>query len=456
MKKIIISTIVIILITSIFVISTLAAGTVATTEGKSCAKGSTVTLNVSISSTSNVTSGAVEVIYDKNILELVSAQWLTSDTILSTFDKSTNMGAFAYQAGKTLNGKIFSVTFKVRSNAPVGKIPVSCNIQLKTGSNNISVTNQSGYVNVTCNHSFTVKNNQYLASPATCSSLAKYYYVCSICGEKGTTTYTTGTTLPHSYVNKVATAQYLVSKVSCVDQAEYYYSCSCGAKGTTKFTGDASWSHNFDNHWFMNADGHWQQCLDCGAEKNYSSHKTNGKSYCSECYFVVSGAGGHVHSFDENWMSNEAAHWHECSCGEKKDIDVHVFGEGTVTKQASVSSNGEKTYTCTICSAKRYEEIVVIVQESGKSGGCYIATSVYGSYDCPEVWTLRRFRDDVLGSTWYGRAFIHTYYAVSPTLVEWFGEADWFQNIWRGVLDWMVENLNDRGFEDTPYNDKEW
>ena len=27
------------------------------------------------------------------------------------------------------------------------------------------------------------------------------------------------------------------------------------------------------------------------------------------------------------------------------------------------------------------------------SGPCYVATAVYGSYDCPEVWTLRRFRD---------------------------------------------------------------
>ena len=26
--------------------------------------------------------------------------------------------------------------------------------------------------------------------------------------------------------------------------------------------------------------------------------------------------------------------------------------------------------------------------------GCYIATCVYGSYDCPQVQTLRRFRDD--------------------------------------------------------------
>ncbi len=24
-----------------------------------------------------------------------------------------------------------------------------------------------------------------------------------------------------------------------------------------------------------------------------------------------------------------------------------------------------------------------------RSGGCYVATTVYGSYDCPQVWTLR-------------------------------------------------------------------
>ena len=31
--------------------------------------------------------------------------------------------------------------------------------------------------------------------------------------------------------------------------------------------------------------------------------------------------------------------------------------------------------------------------------GCYVATAVYGSYDCPEIWTLRRFRDKVLART---------------------------------------------------------
>ena len=90
------------------------------------------------------------------------------------------------------------------------------------------------------------------------------------------------------------------------------------------------------------------------------------------------------------------------------------------------------------------------------TGGCYVATAVYGSYDCPEGWTLRRFRDDILAETWYGRAFIRTYYAISPTLVKWFGHTDWFKNIWKPTLDEMVEKLNAAGVENTPYNDRDW
>ena len=90
---------------------------------------------------------------------------------------------------------------------------------------------------------------------------------------------------------------------------------------------------------------------------------------------------------------------------------------------------------------------------SSSSGGCYVATAVYGSYDCPQVWTLRRFRDQKLAATWYGRAFIRVYYAVSPTLVKWFGNTGWFRRFWRGKLDKMVKDLQAQGMEDTPYED---
>ena len=90
------------------------------------------------------------------------------------------------------------------------------------------------------------------------------------------------------------------------------------------------------------------------------------------------------------------------------------------------------------------------------SQGCYVATCVYGSYECPQVWTLRRFRNNTLASTPLGRAFIHTYYAISPAIVRMFGEKKSFRSFWKKRLDTLVERLHSQGVEETPYQDRDW
>lgn len=105
---------------------------------------------------------------------------------------------------------------------------------------------------------------------------------------------------------------------------------------------------------------------------------------------------------------------------------------------------------------KQYDPDYKAPEIKASNGGCYVATAVYGSYDCPQVWTLRRYRDYMLAETWHGRAFIHAYYAISPTIVKWFGHTEWFKKMWRGQLDRMVANLNAEGVEDTPYVDRNW
>lgn len=74
--------------------------------------------------------------------------------------------------------------------------------------------------------------------------------------------------------------------------------------------------------------------------------------------------------------------------------------------------------------------------------GCYIATCVYGSYDCPEVLVLRRYRDNVLKSSFIGRLFIRIYYAVSPHLVRLFGNTGWFCKFWRSLLDKLIQRID--------------
>lgn len=89
-----------------------------------------------------------------------------------------------------------------------------------------------------------------------------------------------------------------------------------------------------------------------------------------------------------------------------------------------------------------------------KNKKCYIATNVYGSYDCPEVWTLRRFRDNTLDKNIFGRLFIKTYYLTSPTLVKYFGDKKAFNMIFKPILDSFVKKLNKRGVKSTFYIDK--
>lgn len=95
-------------------------------------------------------------------------------------------------------------------------------------------------------------------------------------------------------------------------------------------------------------------------------------------------------------------------------------------------------------------------QNKATSGGCYIATAIYGSYDCPEVWTLRRFRDLKLAESVFGRAFIKLYYSTSPTLVKWFGKTLFFKKTFKPILDKLVYVLQHEGVESTPYKDIEW
>jgi len=72
-------------------------------------------------------------------------------------------------------------------------------------------------------------------------------------------------------------------------------------------------------------------------------------------------------------------------------------------------------------SSKRSHELSTkedLKQSSESTGGCYIATMVYGSYNAPEVMVLRRFRDEVLQQSAIGRKLVQVYYKYSPSFVK--------------------------------------
>lgn len=109
---------------------------------------------------------------------------------------------------------------------------------------------------------------------------------------------------------------------------------------------------------------------------------------------------------------------------------------------------------------KKFKNDNYYIREYKRTGrdpeGCYIATAVYGSYDCPEVWTLRRYRDYVLYEFFLGRLFIKAYYKLSPIVVKVFRNRMLFQKISKYYLDKFIYKLKEEGFKDTPYKDKNY
>ena len=78
---------------------------------------------------------------------------------------------------------------------------------------------------------------------------------------------------------------------------------------------------------------------------------------------------------------------------------------------------------------------------NNSSGGCYIATMAYGSYEHPQVLILRNFRDDVLQSSFIGKLFVKVYYSVSPKLVIVLKDQITINRIIKKILDKLIENI---------------
>ncbi|MDE7087231.1 MAG: hypothetical protein K2O67_03460, partial [Clostridia bacterium] len=68
------------------------------------------------------------------------------------------------------------------------------------------------------------------------------------------------------------------------------------------------------------------------------------------------------HKFADSWSSNDLKHWHAATCGhdEKEDLVDHIWNDGEITKAATCSATGIKTFTCTVCSKTKTETIAKI------------------------------------------------------------------------------------------------
>ena len=143
--------------------------------------------------------------------------------------------------------------------------------------------------------------------------------------------------------------------------------------------------HSAASEWSSDDTYHWHVCTahgDCGMQLDKSEHDwtetdrveatetANGKvTYeCSECKATkeeILYYDGHVVAGE--WSHDDLNHWHACTahenCAEKMDIAEHEWGEGVVTKEATCTEKGERTFTCADCEAVKTEEIALLAHD---------------------------------------------------------------------------------------------
>ena len=64
---------------------------------------------------------------------------------------------------------------------------------------------------------------------------------------------------------------------------------------------------------------------------------------------IEAAGSGHTHSYGTEWKNNSDKHWHECSCGNKKDEAVHTASEWITDTEATATTDGAKHKECTVC-----------------------------------------------------------------------------------------------------------
>ena len=138
--------------------------------------------------------------------------------------------------------------------------------------------------------------------------------------------------------------------------------------------------HDYGKTWKSDKTYHWKEC-ECGevdekAEHDWDAGKVTKevtateageKTYtCKVCAVTRTEAipatgeepePPHTHKYGTTWKSDKTYHWKECECGEIDEKAEHNWDAGKVTKEATATEAGEKTYTCKVCAVARTEVI---------------------------------------------------------------------------------------------------
>ena len=157
-------------------------------------------------------------------------------------------------------------------------------------------------------------------------------------------------------------------KTEATESTEGVMTYTCTVCGMTKDVNTGKHVHTYSDDWTSNDSSHWHAST-CGhdtksGEAEHSWQETSRTNAtctedgivnysCSVCGKTKSETLNKTgHTFSTEWTSDETSHWHAATCAhttEKSDTAAHTWDGGKVKKEATESTEGVMTYTCTVC-----------------------------------------------------------------------------------------------------------
>lgn len=126
-----------------------------------------------------------------------------------------------------------------------------------------------------------------------------------------------------------------------------YSGDKCGSKCTVcGFVNPEA--HTYDGTYEADKHNHWAICTECkgvsAVEEHIPGPEATIKSaqICTVCGYELVPMIQHTHQAGE-WLTNDTEHWRDCDCGEKVDLALHDWDQGTENKDTTV------TYRCVVC-----------------------------------------------------------------------------------------------------------
>ncbi len=120
--------------------------------------------------------------------------------------------------------------------------------------------------------------------------------------------------------------------------------------------------HSFSTEWLNDATDHWHKCANCNEVSDKAAHVYDNDvdATCNTCGYER--AAHTAHTAGTVWENDETNHWHVCTasgCEEKLDTAAHTWNAGEITTPATFTSDGVKTYTCTVCEKAKTETVTM-------------------------------------------------------------------------------------------------